>query len=37
MQPHGLDVKGVGGLRSCWGLQSIMDRNKPLDNWGFEF
>jgi hypothetical protein len=37
MQPHGLDVKGVGKLHSLWGLQGITDRNKPLDNWGFEF
>jgi len=32
-----LDVKGIGILHSFWGLQGIMDRNKPLDNWGFEF
>jgi len=37
MQPHGLDVNGVGILHSFWGLQGITDRNKPLDNWGFEF
>jgi hypothetical protein len=37
MQPHGLNVKGVGKLHSFGGLQGIMDRNKPLDNWRFEF
>ncbi len=37
MQPHGLDLKGIGRLHSFWGLQNIMDRNRPLDNWGFEF
>jgi len=37
MQPHGLDVKGVGKLHSFWGLQGVMDRNKPLDNWGLNF
>jgi hypothetical protein len=37
MQPHGLDVKGVGKLHNFWGLQGITNRNKPLDNWGFEF
>jgi hypothetical protein len=37
MQPHGLDVQGVSKLHSFWGLQGIIDRNKPLDNWGFEF
>jgi hypothetical protein len=33
----GGNVKGIDKLHRFWGLQSIMDRNKPLDNWGFEF
>jgi hypothetical protein len=34
---RGGNVKGIGILHSFWGLQGIMDRNRPLDNWGFEF
>jgi hypothetical protein len=30
-------VKGVGKIYKFWGLQGIMDKNRPLDNWGFKF
>ncbi len=33
----GGNVRGVGILHSFWGLQGIMDRNRPLDNWGLNF
>ncbi len=37
LEYKGGNVKGIGILHSFWGLQGITNRNRPLDNWGFEF